>query len=384
MTTPYIEPNFEIEPLKQGRLNGLSFAAKDLFEIKGHTASLGNPQWRATHQPSATTSSIIKKLLNEGARLKGITITDEFMWSIKGDNVHFGAPLNAKVPDSFIGGSSSGSASAVACGDVDFALGTDTGGSIRVPASYSGLFGIRPTHRSLSSSGVFPLAQSFDTVGFFTREISTMSQISSVFFQESVELPQKFCLIQDAFDTVEQPLNEQIIDYFSENFSESFQYITLPEQFKIENLLNTYKLIQSIEAYQNYGEWYKKNKEKAHLGKDIESRFEWASHLTKDEAYQNSLDLKKNFTIYLETLVNQSLLILPSATSFAPQKSSSFDTVEAIRSKTMAITSIAGLAGLPQLSIPVTTTKRPIGLSIIGPKNSEKNLIQFANTLLNQ
>lgn len=382
MTTPYIDPNFEIEPLKKGKLSGLSFAAKDLFEIKGHTASLGNPQWRATHQPSTATSPIIENLLNEGATLKGITITDEFMWSIKGNNVHFGAPLNPKAPDSFIGGSSSGSASAVASGDVDFALGTDTGGSIRVPASYSGLFGIRPTHRDLTNDGVFPLAQSFDTVGFFTREISTMAQVSSVFFKRNEALPHKFCLIQDAFEILEQPLKQPLIDYFSENFSADFQIMTLPEQFKVEKLLETYKLLQSFEAYQNYGIWYQKNKEKAQLGKDIESRFEWASQLKKNNAYKEALALKETFTTYIEKCANHSLLILPSATSFAPQKTASFESVEQLRSKTMAITSIAGLAGLPQLSIPVTTTKRPIGLSIIGPKNSEKSLIQLAKTRL--
>src|SRR5262245_20127130 len=153
-----------------GPLAGLTFAAKDLFDIAGSRVCAGNPDWLRTHAPAEKTAPAVQILLGAGATLVGKTLTDELAFSMSGENIHYGTPLNPAAPDRIPGGSSSGSASATASKLVDFALGTDTSGSIRVPASYCGLFSMRPTHGRISCQGVVPLAPSFDTIGWFARD----------------------------------------------------------------------------------------------------------------------------------------------------------------------------------------------------------------------
>jgi amidase len=148
-----------------GRLTGLTFAAKDVFDIAGHRTGNGNPVWLETHPPAERTASAVQRLLDAGARMVGKTHTDDMAYSLNGENVHYGTPVNPVAPGRIPGGSSSGSAAAVAGGLVDFALGTDCGGSVRLLASYCGLYGLRPTHGLAPADGVVPLASSFDAVG---------------------------------------------------------------------------------------------------------------------------------------------------------------------------------------------------------------------------
>jgi amidase len=160
---------------------------KDVFDVEGITACAGNPDWLRTHRPASETAPALAKLIDSGASLRGLTITDELTLGLNGENFHYGTPVNIAAPDRVPGGSSSGSAAAVAGGLVDFALGTDTGGSVRVPASYCGIFGFRPTHGRVSNKGVVPLAPSFDTVGFFAREAKTLRTIGEILLDNAAE-----------------------------------------------------------------------------------------------------------------------------------------------------------------------------------------------------
>src|SRR5690606_24691469 len=169
--------DIHIEGKPGGPLSGLRFAAKDLFDVEGHVTGAGNPDWLATHEPATATASSVSKLLEAGAALHGKTITDELAYSLAGVNMHYGTPVNAACPDRLPGGSSSGSVSAVAGGLVDFALGTDTGGSVRVPANNCGLYGIRTSHGRIARDGLVPLAESFDTVGWFTRDARMLARV---------------------------------------------------------------------------------------------------------------------------------------------------------------------------------------------------------------
>src|SRR3954447_12332292 len=162
---------FTLPPTRSGPLDGLTFAVKDIIDVAGHHTGCGNPTWRATHPPTTVSAVCVEQLLAAGARCEGKTITDEIAFSLLGENFFYGTPLNPKAPDRVPGGSSSGSASAVACGLVDFALGTDTGGSVRTPASNCGIIGIRPSHGIISVAGVMPLAPTLDTVGLFARDM---------------------------------------------------------------------------------------------------------------------------------------------------------------------------------------------------------------------
>src|SRR3954470_13638247 len=171
---------FTLPPTKDGPLRGLGFAVKDLIDVVGHPTGCGNPTWRATHPPADVSAVCVDQLLAAGAQCEGKTITDELAFSLLGENHHYGTPLNPAAPDRVPGGSSSGSASAVACGIVDFALGTDTGGSVRVPASNCGICGWRPSHGLISVAGVMPFAPTLDTVGVFTRSAELLERVAAV------------------------------------------------------------------------------------------------------------------------------------------------------------------------------------------------------------
>src|SRR5208283_6174532 len=167
-----------IEPKSSGILTGLRFAVKDLIDIGSYKTSCGNPTWRDTHPKAATNAVCVDQLLLAGAECVGKTITDELAFGLNGENFFYGTPLNPRAPDRVPGGSSSGSASAVACGLADFALGTDTGGSVRVPAGNCGIYGMRPSHGFISVAGVMPFAPTFDTVGILAYTIDGLTKVA--------------------------------------------------------------------------------------------------------------------------------------------------------------------------------------------------------------
>ena len=149
----------------EGPLAGLTVAVKDMYDIAGARTGGGNPDWLAAHPPAASHAAVIRRLLERGATVIGKTVCDEFFFSVTGANAHYGTPVNPRTPGRLPGGSSSGSAAAAAAGACDFALGSDTGGSVRVPAAFCGLYGIRPTHGRIDMTGAMPMAPSFDVPG---------------------------------------------------------------------------------------------------------------------------------------------------------------------------------------------------------------------------
>src|SRR4030066_2103214 len=188
-----------VPPKKEGQLSSLTFAVKELYDVKGFVTGAGNPRWKSTPPVAQSSAPAIEMLLNEGATLLGKTISDEMAFSLDGENVHYGTPLNSRCPDRIPGGSSSGSASAVAGGLVDFALGTDTAGSMRIPASYCGIYGFRPTHGAVSLEGIHPMAPSFDVAGWFARTPDVLARVGSVLL--GIEIPEfkadKFVIARD-------------------------------------------------------------------------------------------------------------------------------------------------------------------------------------------
>src|SRR5437879_8043802 len=194
-------PPVRIEGRKGGPLSGLTFAAKDLFDVAGFPTGGGNPDWARSNPVPTSHAWAVQRLLEAGATLIGKTITDEVSLGIVGENAFYGTPLNSRAPDRVPGGSSSGSAAAVAAGLCDTALGTDTGGSVRVPASFCGLYGIRPTHGRIDLTGMLPQAPSSDTSGWFARDATTFARVSEVMLGEpiSVTLPTRPVVAVDTF-----------------------------------------------------------------------------------------------------------------------------------------------------------------------------------------
>src|SRR5687768_7953515 len=193
---------FSLAPTGDGPLAGLQFAVKDLIDVAGHPTGCGNPTWLETHPRAAVSAVCVEQLLAAGATCIGKTITDEVAFSLLGENYFYGTPLNPAAPDRVPGGSSSGSASAVACGLADFALGTDTGGSVRVPASNCGIWGLRPTHGALSLAGVNPFAPTYDTVGVLARSADVLARAAAVLLASEIPgavTPVRIHVLTEAF-----------------------------------------------------------------------------------------------------------------------------------------------------------------------------------------
>jgi amidase len=204
---------FDLSATDSGPLDGLRFAVKDTIDVAGFKTGCGNPTWRDSHPAAVVHAVCVEQLLHAGARSVGKTISDELALSLLGENYFYGTPLNPWAPERVPGGSSSGSASAVACGLVDFALGTDTGGSTRVPASNSGIWGFRPSHGFVSVAGVNPLAPSFDTVGVLARSADVLAKVGLVLLSGaplSASKPAKIYLIREAFALADADVQEAL------------------------------------------------------------------------------------------------------------------------------------------------------------------------------
>ncbi|MBT8064149.1 MAG: amidase, partial [Gammaproteobacteria bacterium] len=263
-----------------GPLAGLTFAIKDVFDVEGHRTGGGNPDWLDSHAPAGATASAVQRLLGAGATLVGRTVTDELTFSLNGENHHYGTPVNPNAPGRIPGGSSSGSASAVAGGLVDFALGTDTGGSVRLPASNCGIFGIRPTHGRAPNDGVLPLAPSFDTVGWFARHAELLSRVGSVLLDSSSPPPgpRRLLVAADAFSLADdsvRPGLETAIRRIEASLGPADRVTLYPAN--AEPWLWSFRTLQGIEAWQAHGAWIRQQRPR--FGRDIGERFEWAAGL---------------------------------------------------------------------------------------------------------
>src|SRR5262245_37986478 len=204
---------FDLSPSGSGPLDGLSFAVKDTIDVAGFKTGCGNPTWRDCHPAAVVHAVCVEQLLRAGARSVGKNICDELAFSLLGENHFYGTPLNANAPDRVPGGSSSGSASAVACGLVDFALATDTGGSTRVPASNCGIWGFRPSHDFISLAGVNPLAPSFDTVGILASSADVLEKAALVLLADeplSSCKPTKIHLLRETLALVDSDVEKAL------------------------------------------------------------------------------------------------------------------------------------------------------------------------------
>ena len=379
---PY--PAVAVPHAEKGPLSGLTFAAKDLFDVAGYPTSAGSPHMLAMSGIKTRTAPTVERLLNAGARLVGKVITDELAFSMNGKNAHFGTPVNGGAPDRIPGGSSSGSASAVSNGLCDFALGTDTGGSVRAPASHCGLFGIRPTHGRVSLELCRDLAPSFDTCGYFTRDGESFVRVGEVLLgndSNPLSASPNMLLAKDAFGLLSQEVKDALA----------------PAVHGIEALLGTaesvtvatggftaiywaMRYIQSREAWSVDGpmiECYRPP-----LGPGVADRFEFSRAVTDAqvaEAQAIRSALRAQFNAFL---ARDTVLILPTMPDVAPLLSESDDALNDYRNKALNMLCLSVLSGLPQVSIPLASRLgAPLGLSIMGPAGSDLSLVSLARRI---
>jgi amidase len=371
---------FTVEPTSDGPLSGLSFAAKDLFDVAGHRTGAGNPTWLDTHAPASAHSALVAQLLGAGATLHGKTITDELAYSIHGDNLHYGAPLNTRAPDRVTGGSSSGSAAAAAAGLVDFALGTDTGGSTRVPGSYCGLWSLRTTQGLLSTEGVVPLSPLFDTMTWLAADAEVFERVGQTLLAGANEHAWRGAVVLTDACAQAEPLFMPLIDRVTETISTQF---SLPVSYAstsdtdLEAWRQTYITVSAYDAWQTHKDWI--TSARPTFANAIQGRWQAAANISI-ETVEQARSLEFALKAQVRSLLGADrIAILPSASSPAIARNADAATVDAIRASTFRITSIAGLAGLPQINIPfIAQNGLPAGVSLLGPAGSDLALIRLA------
>ncbi len=380
---PY--PVSPVEHASSGPLSGLTFAVKDLFDVAGYPTGGGNPLLLALSGVKTTTAPTAQRLLDAGARFVGKTHTDELAFSMTGKNAHFGTPVNGGAPDRIPGGSSSGSAAAVSNRLCDFALGSDTGGSVRAPASHCGLFGIRPTHGRISLAGALDLAPSFDTCGFFAREVSTFARVADVLIgNDEGTLPARVRLLKP-------------LDVWALVAAEAAAALD-PALKRIEAVLGgaadcnaaldsfaamywSFRYVQGREAWQSDGAFIERFAPP--LGPGVAERFAWAKTVT-DEQVATSLAFREKYRKHLAALLGtDGVLVLPTMPDVAPLLSASEAQLEDYRNRAIEMLSISGLAGFPQVSLPLATKQgAPLGISLLGPAGFDRRLIALVQRMV--
>ncbi|GAA4176933.1 amidase family protein [Gryllotalpicola koreensis] len=361
-----------------GPLAGRTVAVKDLIEVEGFPVGAGVPAYLAEQQPAAASAPAVTALLDAGADVAGIAQTDEFAYSIAGRNAHYGTAPNAAVPGALPGGSSSGPAAAVALGQADIGLGTDTGGSIRVPASYQGIWGLRTTHGAVPVDGVLPLAPSYDTVGWLTRDAETLAAVARVGLANA---PQhagdiRFALLDTHSAGLPHELDKRFRHTVDAMIAAGFEVAEAVDPGDLAELAELYRITQAREAWLSHGEWIRSHP--GALGADIQARFDAASLVTAAEA-ADARDAVAAFRARLDEQAEGRVLLLPAAASAAPRADAPTTDVEAVRAATMRLTCVAGLTGRPALSAPLMQLDGgPVGLSLIGARNTDVALVELA------
>jgi len=369
--------HFRVEGARLGPLSGLTFLAKDLYDVAGHPTGAGNPTWLATHPVPAKHAAMVERLLAAGATLVGKTITDELAYSTHGDNVHYGTPVNVNAPGRVPGGSSSGSGAAAAARLADFALGTDTGGSVRIPASYCGVWGIRPTHGLVPDAGVVNLAPSYDTCGWLAAEAAPFERVASVLLPAAPAFTQAF-ILEDAWalaDAEAQPLLASVAAAVARLVAPP-RRITICDS-DLESWRKTYLGVSAYEAWKVHGAWI--DSAKPVFGPPIAQRFAYAKTVS-DADFAAATRERERIATHVQAVIGSGgVAILPSAAGPAPRIDASPAEVDAFRMRLLRITSIAGHARLPQVSIPLRgASGLPLGVSLLGPANSDRALVALA------
>lgn len=365
-----------------GPLAGLRFAVKDLFDVAGHPTGGGNPLVLALSGVKTATAPTVQRLLDAGAAFVGKTVTDELAFSMNGQNAHFGAPVNGAAPDRISGGSSSGSASAVSHGLCDFALGTDTGGSVRAPASHCGLYGLRPTHGRVSLEQALPLAPSFDTCGWFTRDIATFARVAEVLLgPDTAPPPLQLMWPTDLWAQLApaaEPGALAAAARVQAVLGEATPVRVAPAGF--DALYWAFRHLQGREAWLSHGAFIEHYAPP--LGPGVAERFAF-SRAVSDAQVAEAQACRAQFTSQLETLLGmRGVLLLPTMPDIAPLKTEPDSALEDYRNRAIRLLCVAGLSGLPQLSLPLAGRDgAPLGLSLLGPRGSDRALVAVAQTL---
>ncbi|TQL69744.1 Asp-tRNA(Asn)/Glu-tRNA(Gln) amidotransferase A subunit family amidase [Nocardioides albertanoniae] len=355
-----------------GALSGETLAVKDVVAVAGFAVGAGSPAWLEQAPISSEHAAAVAQLLDAGASVRGIARTEEFAYSLTGLNAHYGAPPNPRAQGRVPGGSSAGSATAVALGHASIGLGTDTGGSIRVPAAYQGLYGIRTSHGAVPRTGLLPLAKAFDTVGWMTRSAFLLQAVGDVLLPATaVSTPTK-----DEIRVVPSLVGlatPEVAAAIEGALPESEPLDWSPQT--LEEWREAFVTGQAYQAWQAHGAWLETRLDT--LGEAVRARFETARSVTRAQADEARAVLAEARAEILE-VVGDRVLAYPSASSVAPTAADA----ESVRDDTMRLTCLAGIAGLPAVTVPLrTATGLPAGLCLVAAPGRDRDLLALAADL---
>jgi amidase len=392
----------DVAPYGSGRLSGLTFAVKDMIDIAGCQTLVGSPDWAKDHPLSVVNAVVVDQCLSEGALCRGKTVMGELAFGLAGSNQFYGMPLNPKASDRVPGGSSSGSASAVACGLVDFALATDAAGSSRVPAANCGIFGLRPSHNLISVAGVTPASPSFDAVGIFTGKMSVMNDVASVLLglddQYDVTDVDSIYVLSDLFEICDVDVRDasmRAVEAMKEIYASDIKFIKSQEitnkfsgrSFDIKCCSDTFWNILLAESWNSLGSWIESKQPR--ISPVTKNSFDAARNVSRTSMAEACRKRHELAGIINNFLGSNNLLCIPSTPSLAPIKNAELDDVEKQKTNpyypnALSINAISSMASTPQISLPMADVGGiPVGVSLMAAQYNDKLLLRTSSQICN-
>jgi amidase len=380
----WVPDSISLPPAGTGPLAGMTLAIKDMFAIEGHVSSFGHPRWRETHPPATRTAPVVTGLLSAGASIAGLAKLDQLAWSIIGNVGEGVAPLNAVYPDRFTGGSSSGPAAAVAAGLASAGIGSDTGGSIRVPAAACGLYGLRPTHGLITTDGVLPLAPSLDTVGILAAELASVGKILHVLADRVEEAGVERVIVPaDILSAVSDPAAAAVLataTAISRSAGGTLAEAPL-RTYISDEVTDLFARVQARQVWATHADWLTVNSEA--LAPDVAARVQRARDLSAVPASERAADERawQDYVAGLsETLPEGTIAVLPLMPDRTPLRTAPAEELAMFRLSALRYTSPASLAGRPELAIPVrhAASGRSLGVGLLGWAGGDASLLDIA------
>ncbi|XP_057960454.1 amidase 1-like isoform X2 [Malania oleifera] len=378
-------------------LTGLTFAVKDIFDVEGYVTGFGSPEWARTHSAATATAPVVLALLRGGATCVGKTVMDEMAYCMFGENKYYGTPTNPCVPDRVPGGSSSGSAVAVGAKLADFALGTDTGASVRVPASFCGIFGFRPSHGVVSTAGVIPMSESFDTVGWFARDPMILNKVGRVLLQLPAldpVTPSQIIIPEDCFRLLSIP-SDRITQVLVKSVENLFGGHIVKHTILGEYLKDKVPSLKNFMSEGNDSEEYNVpslvalssamrllQRVRPDLGPGISERV-WAALKTTDDNIDACHSMMAEMRAALTALLGDfGILAIPTVPKPPPKLQMDSTMLECLGVRSLSLLSIAGVSGFCQVNIPLGLyDDLPVAVSLVAKHCSDGFLLNLVETL---
>jgi amidase len=372
-------PRITLPGAASGPLAGLTFGLKDLFDVAGHVSTFGNPDWARTHPPAVITAPCVTMLTEAGAAMVGKTVTVELAAGLTGENPWYGMPTNPVVPDRMPGGSSCGSAAGLAAGLFDFSLGSDTAGSVRIPASYCGLYGIRPSWGAVNACGVLPLGPSFDTVGWFAREASILRRVGEVLLPpDPPRALGPLLKVEEAWMNADPAVAAALtptLERLEAAFGRAMQV-----EVAIEGLhafFDAFRACNNEENLASLGPWVAAVKPR--LSPTVQARFDQAPHQPPAKTAW-ARHLRATAGVRIRALLGGgAVMVFPTSPMIPPKRDAGPEEIQALRERTIGVTSIAGFSGAPEVTLPAARVAgAPVGLSLLSAPGTDRALLALA------